>query len=89
MRGLAGSTAGYDGVVWTIITILGIIAAVVIAVVLAKSRPPRRTDPHVQPPVEDATHGELPDPGTDEVPRRPDGSVMPGSEQHRNRRGRR
>jgi len=73
--------------VWTIVTILGIFAAVVIAMMIARSRRPRPTDPHRQPPVESAAHGDLPEPGSDESARRPDGSPMPGSKEDRHRHG--
>ena len=74
---------------WTITILVGLVAAAIIAVAVAVSRRPAPPDPHEQPPVEAATTGSLPDPGSHETARRHDGTLMPGSEEYRNRQGRR
>jgi hypothetical protein len=72
---------------WIAWTALGVVAAVVIAVLLVTARRPSSPDRLRQPDIESADHGSLPDPGSDDVPRRDDGRLMPGSEEYRNRQG--
>jgi hypothetical protein len=72
---------------WTMTVVIGLLAAAVVVALLVSSRRPRPADPHAQPPTEQASGESLPEPGSDEVARRPDGSLMPGSEEYRNRRG--
>jgi hypothetical protein len=72
---------------WIAWTALGVVAAVVIAVLLLNARRPSSPKRLRQPDTESVDHGELPDPGSDDVPRRADGHLMPGSEEYRNRQG--
>ena len=72
---------------WIAWTALGIVAAVVVAVLLVTARRPSQPKRLRQPDIESADHGDLPEPGSDEVPHRSDGRLMPGSEEYRNRQG--
>jgi hypothetical protein len=74
---------------WIVWTALGIVAAVVIAVLLLNARRPTSPKRLRQPDIESADHGHLPTPGSDDVPERRDGRLMPGSEEYRNRQGKR
>lgn len=74
---------------WIAWVVFGIVSAGIIAAALVARRRPARPKRLRQDPIADPSHGHLPEPGTDEPARRPDGSVMPGSEEYRNRRGRR
>lgn len=71
---------------WTVFLVFGVGAVVVVLVMLAISKKPQPKDPTDQPPTEEA-HGRIPRPGDDTVARRPDGTLMPGSEEYRNRDG--
>jgi hypothetical protein len=73
---------------WTFLTIGGVVAAGVIGVTRLLQRPSRQPKRLRQETVVDPTSDQFPEPGSDEVPRRPDGSVVPGSEPHRHRHGR-
>ncbi len=72
---------------WIVWTALGIVSAVVVVMLLMAARRPSQPKRLRQPDVEGADHGHLPDPGTDDVAHLRDGSVMPGSEEYRNRQG--
>jgi hypothetical protein len=72
---------------WIVWTGLGIVSAVVIAVLVVSARRPSTPKRLRQPDLAGSDHGELPEPGSDEVPHRSDGTVMPGSEEYRNRQG--
>lgn len=72
---------------WIAWTALGLVAAVVIAALLANARRPSRPKRLRQPDIESVDHGALPEPGSDDVPQRNDGRLMPGSEEYRNRQG--
>jgi len=73
---------------WTLVTIMGIVAAAVIAVARFVQRSPSQPKRLRQETVVDPNADDFPDPGSDETPRRPDGSIVPGSEPHRHRHGR-
>jgi hypothetical protein len=60
---------------------------VIIAALLLRARPAAAPKRLRQPDLESAEHGELPEPGSDDVPRRGDGRLMPGSQEYRNRQG--
>jgi hypothetical protein len=74
---------------WIAWVVFGVVSAGIIAAALVVRR--RRTRPKrlAQDAVADPARGHLPEPGTDDTARRPDGSLMPGSEEYRNRQGRR
>jgi hypothetical protein len=72
---------------WIVWTALGIVSAVVVVVLVARARRPATPKRLRQPDIESVDHGDLPQPGTDEVPHRSDGRLMPGSEEYRNRQG--
>ncbi len=72
---------------WIVWTALGIVSAVVIVILLMRTRRPATPKRLRQPDTEGADHGDLPEPGSDEVPHRRDGRPMPGSEEYRNRQG--
>jgi hypothetical protein len=74
---------------WIAWVVFGIVSAGIIVVALAARRRPARPKRLHQDPIADPAHGHLPEPGTDEPARRRDGSLMPGSEEYRNRQGRR
>lgn len=78
--------SGYEFGMWIVFVVFGIVAVVVVLTMSAIGRKPEPTDPADQPPTEEA-HGRMPRPGDDTVARRPDGTLMPGSEEYRNRDG--
>jgi hypothetical protein len=72
---------------WIVWTALGIVSAVVVVMLVVRTRRPATPKRLRQPDIESVDHGDLPEPGSEEVPRRNDGRLMPGSEQYRNRQG--
>jgi hypothetical protein len=72
---------------WIVWTALGIVSAAVVVMLLVNARRPATPKRLRQPDTEGVDHGALADPGSDEVPRRSDGRLMPGSEEYRNRQG--
>jgi hypothetical protein len=77
---------------WIAWLVFGVVSALVIVAALSLRRRPTRPKRTRQPPVASPEHGRLPDPRRDDdgddVAHRPDGSLMPGSEEYRNRQGR-
>jgi hypothetical protein len=72
---------------WIAWTALGIVSAVVVAILLVRARRPAEPKRLRQPDIESADHGKLPEPGSDDSPHRSDGRLMPGSQEYRNRQG--
>jgi hypothetical protein len=72
---------------WIVWTALGIVSAVIIALLVFNTRRPPSPKRLRQPDIESTAHGDLPEPGSDETAHRADGRPMPGSEEYRNRRG--
>ncbi|MFN3255320.1 MAG: hypothetical protein ACE37B_06465 [Ilumatobacter sp.] len=72
---------------WTIITIISVVAAIIVIGIRLVAARPSEHDPHEQPTTVDPDTAEFPDPGSHLSPQRPDGSPVPGSEADRNRHG--
>lgn len=72
---------------WTVITIVSVIATVVVLGMWAVSARPSKPDPDEQPVEPELDASEYPDIDDDVTPRQPDGSPVPGSEADRNRHG--
>lgn len=72
---------------WTIIVAVSIVAVIVVLGWRAVSAPPSDPDPQSQPLEPGNSSPEFPEVGEDSTPRTSDGSPVPGSEEYRNRRG--
>jgi hypothetical protein len=72
---------------WIAWTAFGIVSAVVVVMLVVRARRPATPKRLRQPDIEGVDHGKLPEPGSDEIPHRSDGRLMPGSEEYRNRQG--
>jgi hypothetical protein len=73
---------------WIVLSALGVVAAIVIAVMFAAKRRPRVPKRVRQPTQTQMTDMELPDPGSGRSAHRPDGSPVPGSQEDRREHGR-
>jgi hypothetical protein len=73
---------------WTAITIIGIVSALIIIAVRLAVAGRRRNKRLEQEQMIDPHDDRFPEPGTHTSPHRADGSPVPGSEEHRNQHGR-
>ena len=74
---------------WILWIVFGVVSAGAIGVARTVRRRPARPKRLRQETVVDPDDRHFPEPGTDQPARRPDGSPVPGSEEYRNRQGRR